>query len=346
VSAIIRKVIFRITVLTAASVLCGGGNLALAQYDEESLYPTLISAVYDSGAVIINFEPLADPGITYRVYRSPSPIEEGAELTSTDLVSDITADEIPFTDTPDKGGEYYYAVTTVGDGHEYTDLVPFQNVTLKPVDYSPIPKPVESLTISLSDNLTALISFSPVRKDYIYALYSSSQPIEMIEKRKPDSTLHGTEGRFSVRIEEETAYFFLITTSNRLGAANPSVVPGKNTNTEAFIAKKKEAPAETVKKKTGPKKVRVSAKSLMERNLKNNFYRGYYTRALRVFNDILKHKDLSASQRAAVYFYMGQCYYYSRDYDSAVRYFIFSKSDVRYRNKAELWIERCLEMVD
>jgi len=329
-----------------------GLSPALAQYDEEVLYPTLISVKYAAGSIIIGFEPLSLPDVTYRIYRSVTPLMSGADLPGAVAVANITEAGIPYADTPDMNGGFYYAVTVLMNGNEYTDLLPYQNVTLKPVDYSPPPDTVESIKISQADDGSAAVFFLPVKKEYTYSLYISSQTIEATGGKGPDLVLKNEEKQFTVNIEPEKPYFFLVITSNRMGVTNPTVLPGKNTNTEAFIVKKKEeqkkkaAPGTEVTKKKKPPKPTVSVKSLIERNLKNNFYRGNYTGALREFNRILKRKDLSESRRGETHFYTGQCYFYIEKYDTAIRHFILSKSSGQYRNRADLWIERCLDIID
>jgi len=353
------KIVRRISVLFIIVSVFAGLSPAFSQYDEEVLYPTLISVKYAAGSIIISFEPFSLPDITYRIYRSPTPLMSGADLQGAVAVTDITEAGIPYADTPDMDGRFYYAVTVIMNGNEYTDLLPFQNVTVKPVDYSPPPDTVESIKISRADDGSAAVFFFPVKKEYIYSLYMSSQPIEDTGGKGPDLVLKSEEERFTVKIEKEKPYFFLVITSNRMGVTNPAVLPGKNTNREAFIVKKEKKKAapriEVKKKKELPKpqvlkppvsKPQVSAKSLIERNLKNNFYRGNYTRALSEFNKILKRKDLSESRRGETHFYMGQCYFYIGENDTAIRHFILSKSSGQYRNRAELWIERCLDIID
>jgi len=349
-SASLLKIVRRISVLFFIVSVFAGLSPAFSQYDEEVLYPTLISVKYAAGSIIISFEPLSLPDITYRIYRSVTPLMSGDNLQGAVAVADITEPGIPYTDTPDMEGRFYYAVTVLMNGNEYTDLLPFQNVTVKPVNYSPPPDTVKSIKISRADDSSAAVFFFPVKKEYTYSLYISSQPIEDTGGKGPDLVLKSEEERFTVKIEKEKPYFFLVITSNRMGVTNPTVLPGKNTNREAFIVKKEEkkkaVPGIEVKKKKEPPKPQVSAKSLIERNIKNNFYRGNYTGALREFNKILKRKDLSESRRGETHFYMGQCYFYIGEYDTAIRHFILSKSSGQYTNRAELWIERCLDSID
>jgi hypothetical protein len=343
-----QNIIYSIAFFAAVVAFHPCPPLAVAWNGEEVLYPTLISVRYETGAVVIGFEPISESGTVYRIYRSTAPIKTEEDLLSSDPVVEIAPEELPYTDKPNIGDRYYYAVTVLGKEGERTDLVPFQNSTLYPVDYSPMPDPVRSIKITQADGPIASLTFSPVRMDYTYSLYISSQPIDLLDGKSPDFVLEGGKDRFAVEIQEETPFYFLITTSNRMGVENRCVVKGENTNIEAFIIKKSEEESKTLKakgkKRTTPKKKQISVKSLIERNLKYNFNRGYYSRALMEFNGILKRQDLSFSQQGAVYFYMGQCCFYTNDYKSAIRYFILSKSVSQYKNSAELWIERCFEM--
>ena len=332
---------------------------ATAQYDEELLYPTLISVKYSAGSILIGFEPLSLAGSSYRIYRSATPLMSADDIENAVMVAEVTERGVPYTDKPDTDGRYYYAVTLVLNGTEHADLLPFQNTTLKPVEYSPAPAAVESIMISAEAKKPALVSvgFSPVQKDYTYSLYVSSHPIFSTGGVSPDIVLKSGENRFSVTIEREKPYFFLVTTANRFGVTNSTILPGKNTNSEAFILteekkeEKKAPPVPTVEEKKAPPKPRVAkpavtAKSLLARNLKSNFYRGNYDRALKEFDRILKRGDLSPSGRAEINFYMGQCYFYTGRYDTAVRHFILSKSSGQYSDRAELWIERCLDIIE
>jgi tetratricopeptide (TPR) repeat protein len=81
---------------------------------------------------------------------------------------------------------------------------------------------------------------------------------------------------------------------------------------------------------------------LIEQNLRNNFYRGNYNRALDNFRSILQRDDLTRGERGKAAFYAGQCSYYLSDYEKAVKYFVFSKEAESYMGMADAWIERCL----
>jgi tetratricopeptide (TPR) repeat protein len=317
---------------------------AYSQTEEEFLYPTLISANYKDGSVLISFEPAGNKTFRYRIYRSATPIENKQDLKNAMLLAEITEEKIPYKDSPVEGGKYYYAVTAVKQGMEYTDLVPYQNITLNPVDYSPVPDPVQRITVSTLGNHLVGISFAPVRENYTYRLYVSSKRIDEITDINPLSIQTAKGNRFEVEIEEDKPYYFFVSTVNRLKVENKTIVHGNNATSHEYIMKKaREKPPEIKKKK---KPATVSADKLIEDNLKNNFYNGNYSKALKDFQNILTGYRLSASQRGATHFYMAQCYYYRGNYEKAVRYFILSKEISLYKDKADTWIDRCLENIE
>jgi len=333
------------------SGMIGGATSLPARGEDEVPYPTLITATYQNGIVQIDFEPTRfqpdghRPSSRYRIYRSTQRMTEAEDLSQAAVVADIIDENIPYRDTPEAGGGYYYAVTVLRNGSESTDLFPYQNTTMNSVDYAPLPSSVSGISISVVDRTMAAISFSPLRGRYTYFLFQSNSPFEDTPAEAADTVLKTEEGRFQVQIMEETPYYFLVTTANRMGIENKTVVPGENANIEPFLVRKKEEEKQ-VKIKIAPVKPKPQASDLIERTLRRYFYRGRYTEALESFVTILKRKDLSSSQRGMSYFYIGQCYYYSENYEKAVRFFILCKSTGQYTGESELWIERCLEKIE
>ncbi|MBN2325490.1 MAG: hypothetical protein JXQ30_17330 [Spirochaetes bacterium] len=343
------------------SVMIGGATSLLALGEDVVPYPTLINASYVNGAVQIDFDPVGSetdcPGssVSYRIYRSNRRMTEKEDLHQAVVVLEIGAyifeENVPYRDTPQADGAYYYAVTVLHDGGEKAALFPYQNTTMYPVEYAPLPGSVSGISISAIDRTTAVVSFSPLTGRFTYSLFQSDGPFRDTPKEAVDTgsafTVSKTEeDRFKVPITEETPYYFLVTTANRMGIENDTVVPGENTNIEPFLLRKAEEKKQATVK-TAPVKPRPdTASALIERTLRRYFYRGLYTEAMKNFDTILKRRDLSPSQRGKSYFYMGQCCYYSRTYEKAIRYFILCKSTGKYAKESELWIERCLKKVE
>jgi tetratricopeptide (TPR) repeat protein len=315
---------------------------AFPQTEMELQYPTLISVQYKAGSVLIYFEPIGGEEIQYRIYRSNTPIENKHAFEKAIAIAEITEEKIPYKDTPHEDGKYYYAVTAIKEGKEFIELVPFQNISLRPVDYSPVPDPIQSIKVSLLGNHQVGVSFAPVRENYTYMLYVSSQKIEKTADMNPFSVLSGKDNQFKMEIEEDIPYYFFVSTANRLKIENKTIIPGKNATSHALIIKKPEGKPREVKKKPPP----LSPGKLIEDNLRNNFYKGKYTKAIKDFQTILTRYKLSASQIGTTHFYMGQCYYYKGNYEKAVHYFILSKENGFYKGKADIWINRCLESVE
>jgi hypothetical protein len=349
------------------SVMMGGATSLPARGEDEVTYPTLITASYKNGIVKIDFEPVGFqpdgrvPSFVYRIYRSKERMTKAEDLRQAVVVADVVGEEnIPYLDTPEADGAYYYAVTLLRDKSESADLFPYQNTTMYPVEYAPLPYSVSDISISAVDRTTASVSFSPLGGRYTYYLFRSNSPFNdsSVEAAGTGTAGTGTAGTgtagavmkteeccFKVQITEETPYYFLVTTANRMGIENKTVVPGENTNIEPFLVRKKEEKKQ-VKVKTAWVKPKPNASDLIERTLRRYFYRGRYTEALKSFETLLKRRDLSSSQRGRSYFYMGQCYYYSGKFKEAIRLFILCKSTGQYAGESELWIDRCLEKIE
>lgn len=313
------------------------------QEPEETSYPTLISVRYENGKVTINFEPLEDEDIKYRIYRSLKPLRTETDITEDLLISEITKNDIPYSDSPKDDGLYYYAVTSLKESREYKSLVLLQNTILRPLDFSPFPDAIQSIEIKPEDNQSIDIYFKPVNPNYSYHLYKNSAPIMDVQGIEPEGTLVGKEDHFPLKIEKNTQYFFLITSVNRLGVENKGISPGKNQNSEPYILKEMEKKVQIPI--TKPKR-ELTNEELILSNLKSFFFRGNYKKAIDNFLVILKRRQLSQGEKAKVYFYMGQTYFYLGDYKKAVKYFILSKELPEYQDKAEIWIDRTLDKIE
>jgi len=333
-----KKFIFLIFIIITYNL----SNTALAEENPQTseIFPSLIKVIYENGEILIEFEPVKDENIKYNIYRSKtSPIIK-TNIIDAKLLKEITKNKIPFKDIPENDGKYYYAATAVKDGKEYLNLVPFQNTIVNPIDFSPFPKTVEEIDIKIIKDTDIEIKYSPVIKTYTYKLYSSSDKITDINGLHALKIQNGNKDSFNVTIEKNTPYYFLITNVNRLGIENNSIILGKNENIKPFMIKK----LEEIKKKEVKRKIIITNKNLITMNLKNNFYKNNYEKALNEFFSILKRKTLNTSEKETVYFYMGQCYFYLGDYRKAIKYFILSK--ITFKGQSEAWIDRCLERID
>jgi hypothetical protein len=302
---------------------------------DEQIYPTLLNVRYIEGDMRIDFEPLENEIVTYRIYRAKTPITRSFELVSSDLVAEIRKEELPFIDHPPTDGSYNYAVTAVKEGQEQLYFVPFQNVTLYPVDYAPFPPSVKRLEIKQLNAETVELSFESVAQAASYNLYLGTEKITNLSEEEPFSTAK-SENRFLVPVAAQTPYFFVVTTRNRLGVENRNVVDGQNTNKDPFTLKREvqQPPKRQVRE--------ITTGELIDRNLRNNFYRGHYRRAIDEFFSLMSNRSVPQRQAALVHFYMGQCEYYLGNKSPALKYFILAKEVEEYRAISEAWIERCL----
>ncbi len=312
-----------------------------AQEAADGIFITLLKANYVRGAVVIRFETVQDEDVYYRIYRSTSPITKRSDLVETSpegahLAGEIRGDELPFSDRPEKDGKYFYMVSVVKGGIEYFSFIPYQNTTLTPVDFSPVPEPVQGLTIQKLQDGVVSVRYSPVRNDYLYRIYISEEETADLSSLSPYTETRGIDGGFKVNLQKGKRYFFYVTTRNRLGVENRAVYEGKNTAALSLVIKK------TVRSK--PKA--PATRELIDRNLRINFYRGRYRQALESFRALAKKRNLAKRETAVIHFYSAQCLFYLGDYRNALKLFIQGKAEGADSGMSDAWIERCLEMID
>jgi len=338
----------------AAVVVMGQESLVT-----ENRFVTLINPTYDEGYISLSFEPVGDPALRYRVYRSEKAIISESDIEFATLIGEIDAGSIPIKDYPGVDGRYYYAVTVV---ENFADLIPYLNTTTNPIDFTPIPEVIDTFTITsfdMEDGTHLLnIQFIPASVDHTYNLYTNDNPIAEIGDTAPSTTAPGTSGFFELTVEENTPLFMAITVINRLGVENKTLIPGRNVTAGPFLIESKEG--ETVARKTemvpAPQPTTVmdeeeedeaepSVNDLIHQNLQNHFYRGNYEKALSNFITILDREDLTGEERSFASLYAGQCSFYLKDYEKAIKYFVLSKEIDNYRGMADAWIERSLDRV-
>ncbi len=225
-----------------------------AQESADDTFVTLLKVEYTGGAVAIRFETIQNEGIYYRIYRSTSPINVESDLVDARLAGEIGPDELPFTDRPESDGKYYYMVSVVKDNIEYFLFIPYQNITLTPVDF------VKSVTVQKLKDTAILI---PV-----------------------------------------------------------------------------------IKKTTRPKPKAPMNREAIDQNLRTNFYRGRYSKALEDFRKIENNRGLKRRESAEIHFYSAQCLFYLGDYKGAIKLFIQGKEEGMESGMSDAWIQRCLDKMD
>lgn len=351
-----RPRIFFFLFLIACFSLFGGIGTSAAEEEgyEPIRYPTLIKAKYESGAVEISFETVDVEHAVYRIYRSSSPLLSPESLAGAEVAAEVTAADLPFRDAPEREGRYYYAVIAVIQ-QEQLALIPYQNATLTAVSFTPPAEQVKTLEVLKLDENRVAVRFKPLNPSYAYNLYTSPGPITEIGEAAPAAA--APAGKFSEAAAEEagvfelayakgTPYYFAVTAVNGAGSENRLLTPGRNSTLEPFIEKvagKKKEPPKAAAAAKAP--VVITPGELIDGNLRSNFFKGDYSKALVSFTTILERKELSLRDKSTVHFYMGQCYFYLGEYNKAIRSFILSKEDPRSVTRSESWIDRCLERV-
>ncbi len=329
-----KKYVKIVLIICVAILFCFTG------LSSDDIYISLIVTKYSAGTITINFEPVDSEDARYRIYRSETPIIVESDLDRAKLIAEITAQALPLEDNPGADGMYYYAVTIM---EEFIELIPYLNTMVKPIDFSPIPDPITQLDIELvsqreEKNPEIDLLFQPVEENLSYNLYQSSNKFERIEGNIPIANISGGEDRFRLAVERSTPYYFAVTTVNRFGVENKSLRSDENTNSEPFIIEEEKKTEKVVI--TPP-----SSMELIERNLRQNFYRGQYRKTLETFQSILKTQKLSSEEQGMVYFFTGQSYFYLRNYQKAVKYFVMSKEESAYKTMSQVWIERSLQHI-
>jgi hypothetical protein len=350
--------------LIACFSLSGGiGTPAAEDNGKEPIrYPTLIKAKYESGAVEISFETVDVENAVYRIYRSSSPLLSPESLAGAEAAAEVTAADLPYRDAPERDGRYYYAVIAVIQ-KEQLALIPYQNTTLTAVSFTLPAEQVESIEVRKLGGNRVAVRFKPLNPSYAYNLYASSGPIAEIGEAAPAASAAaapagkfpeaaaGETGVFELSYAQGTPYYFAVTAVSGAGVENRVLTPGRNSTLEPFIEKPEEKKVEG-KKKEPPKAAPVAKapavithEELIDGNLRSNFFKGDYSKALVSFSAILEREELSPRDKSTVHFYMGQCYFYLGEYKRAVRSFILSKEDPGSVTRSEPWIDRCLERV-
>jgi hypothetical protein len=298
----------------------------------KNTFITLLTVKYEDGRIVINFETLQNDA-RYRIYRSESPITKESDLVTATRVAEI-GDELPFTDTPEQDGAYYYSVSVILGHTEYFSFIPYQNILLTPIDFSPVPQPVQNVTLR-NEGGSVIVRYNPVRADYTYRLYVLEQKTSDLSGMSPQDEIRGDEKGFRItRTEDHTSYLY-ITTVNRLGVENKTVLPGKNVAVWTPAVKK--AP---------PRPSVPSVGAVIGHNLRNNFYRGKYRVALSEFRSIEKTRRPKRREIAEIHFYSAQCLFYLSDYLAALKLFIQSKEEGADSDMCDAWIDRCLDLMD
>jgi hypothetical protein len=315
----------------------------------EDRFVTLLNPQYEEGSIRLSFEPVQEPNLRYRVYRSTKPIISTADIEGSEFIVEITANDLPLYDEPVSEGRYYYAVTVT---EEFPELFPYLNTTTKPVDYVPLPEVIDSFEIQRLEPAAGTgrriaLRFRPARPENGYNLYTSTKPIRDLGEVPLSASVSGADGRFEITVDGESSLYFAITTVNRLGVENETLIAGRNLSTSPFNP----APPVVKKKEEKKEKEPVAApappepRAVIDRTLKNTFYPGHYGKALQSFETLLLREDLTSMERAEVNFYSGQCYFYLGEYRKAVKRFVLSKSVEDFNKPADAWIERSLSRV-
>ncbi len=308
-------------------------------------YATLLSARCRRGEVVVTFQPSGDR--PHALYRSTRPLLNETDLEQALVVARVGPGQVPVADIPDQDGRYFYAVIPLPPREDRVVLVPFHNTMVYPVDFAPFPRGVEEFQVSQQGAAVA-VRFTPSRPGSAYRLYLSEEPFQEPGSMQPARSVQGGEDGFVLVLEPGKPCYFGITEVNRLGVENRDLVPGKNLSREPFVPEDAEPPAPKEPKTPGPEPEAAPRRNYdreMDHTIRQSFLTGRYERALSAFLRLLT-EELTARQRGRASFYAGQSAYYLGRYREALRFFIVSKENDGYRDMAELWIHRCLEMLE
>ncbi len=151
-------------------------NAILAKNQE---FVSFINALFDEkeGIVIINWEPLDNPKISYKVYRVAEPLA-GSQFTAinAEMIKELDYQNRQTSDIPPKTGKYYYFVSTFYLQEENLTLIADQNYTLNPVEFFKPAPHVTNLTGKLMYQSSEILlkwknpnaEKEPIKEYYLY----------------------------------------------------------------------------------------------------------------------------------------------------------------------------------
>ncbi len=357
-----KKVIIGITLCLMLLIYIN----AYPQENQNIPFSSLLTVKYQNGYILINFDPLKDQSYNYKIYRSTSALLKTIDLTDKNLIKIIKSSDLPFKDIPEKDGNYYYAVIATKNGHDFKKLIPLQNTLIHPVDFSPAPGIVKINKIVNQEDDKISIYINPVYKSWKYFLFISNKKINNLEKLKPNQIIVGPANNFSIKIKRGLDYFFAVTVQNRLGVKNEKLSPGYNLTIKPFKLKKilqpqvqvkklppteekkikKELPKKIKKIKKVPSKNKIKTSTIINRTISLYFLRGKYRRTIQELNWTLKAYPTTGREKSKIYFYLGQSYFYIKNYKKALKYFILCKDFPYYKREADTWIDRILKKIN
>ena len=364
-----KKLIKELIGILIYLIMFGFTNLYSQELDP-IFFPSLITVRYQGGYILINFEPLKDSNYNYKIYRSTSAILKDTDLTNANLIKTIKSKDLPFKDKPENEGRYYYAVIASKNNKDFKKLIPLQNTLIYPVVFSPLPKPVKITKISRQKDNIIYIYINPVNKNWKYFLYIDSKKITNLKGKKPKQTITGPKNFFRLEIEKNIYYFFAVTVQNNLNIKNNTLLPNQNVTINPYKIRETKQKTSTSKpkqiikkndkkisitpqkkeiykvKKKSINKQKPSTKTMISRTVSLYFNRNKYKRTIQELNWILKTYKSNNKEKSKIYFYLGQSYYYIKNYKKALKYFIMSKEYPYYIKESNVWIDRVLQKVN
>ena len=214
------------------------------------------------------------------------------------------------------------------------------------------------------------IYINPVNKNWKYFLYIDSKKITNLKGKKPKQTITGPKNFFRLEIEKNIDYFFAVTVQNNLNIKNNTLLPNQNVTINPYKIRETKQKTSTSKpkqiikkndkkisitpqkkeiykvKKKSINKQKPSTKTMISRTVSLYFNRNKYKRTIQELNWILKTYKSNNKEKSKIYFYLGQSYYYIKNYKKALKYFIMSKEYPYYIKESNVWIDRVLQKVN
>lgn len=216
-----RKLTFFIFILFSIVIY---DNAVLAKNQE---FVSFINALFDEkeGIVIINWEPLDNPKISYKIYRVAEPLA-GSQFTAinAELIKELDFQNRQTSDIPPKTGKYYYFVSTFYLQEENLTLIADQNYTLNPVEFFKPAPHVTNLTGKLmyqSSEVLLKWSNPSTEKEFVkeYYLYRSNEIIhkESLNQATKIATLSPDQEIYFDKITDTGKFYYALSSVSLKG---------------------------------------------------------------------------------------------------------------------------------
>lgn len=217
-------------------VLCAVLILVSVSAQERLLYPSFLKVAVKENEVKLTWRDVDEiSGERYRIYRHGYQIDEET-FEGAVLAGEVDEGVQFFLDTPQPGGDYYYAVLAVDrEGREHRVFIPFRNITVSPVSISAEARPSTAELLSLSGRVegsTIVLTFRASREDRTLIIYRHTRPFTSpadLREAVPVDRVPSSETSYLDQPVAGIPYYYAVVDSLEVERGETAFVAGKNT---------------------------------------------------------------------------------------------------------------------